>query len=126
LSEVEKCEIFFATLVRISYVFLQLIFEFFNNYSKSANFTALLTDVVAIFEDNLTLVYFSFRDGFAISIMIATMEAMKESNATLNIKHVRLKNLLAKILNASENNIDVIVSSFVCPFLSIYIHWLSD
>jgi hypothetical protein len=52
-----------------------------------------------------------YRDGSVILTTIATTEVMKESNVTPNTKHVHLKNSLARISNASENSIDVIVSS---------------
>lgn len=52
------------------------------------------------------------KDGFVITIMIVVMEVMKENSAMLNTRLVQHKNSLVKTLNASEINIDVMVSSY--------------
>lgn len=52
------------------------------------------------------------RDGLVIMTTIVEMAQTKESSATHNIKHVRLKSLLARTSNASEINTDAVRKSF--------------
>ena len=48
------------------------------------------------------------RDGLVIMTMIVGMDRTKENSVTHNIKHVRLKSLLAKTSNASGTNTDAV------------------